>query len=76
MIMAKLPEHIPFVEVTRCEKCGNDKLEKVHDQTYPDQDGFYRLVIYRCTNGHETRTRQLVVRQFNVPPKANWEGYV
>lgn len=60
------PQHLPFKELKACPKCGRMKLRKVHDQKYPGKEGIYRLVIYRCPNGHETSVRQLVVRQSNV----------
>jgi hypothetical protein len=39
------------------------ELKKVHDQKYAGKEGIYRLVVYRCPNGHETPVRQLVVKQ-------------
>jgi len=69
------PVHIPFEELRNCPKCGGHRLRKVHDQKYGGQEGIYRLVIYKCERGHETPKRQLVVRQFNVPPKEQWEGW-
>lgn len=70
-----MPQHVTFKELTACPQCGSRNLRKVHDQKIPKQDGIHRLVIYRCSNGHETRREQLVVRQFNVPPKKDWEGW-
>ena len=66
---------IPFKELGFCPQCGRIELKKIQDQKYPDQDGIIRLVIYRCPNGHQTPSRQLVTKQFNVPPKELWEGY-
>ncbi|MEM3760149.1 MAG: hypothetical protein QXZ02_03440 [Candidatus Bathyarchaeia archaeon] len=50
------------------------ELEKIHDQKYPGKRGIYRLVIYRCPNGHETRVRQLVVEQPNIPDPDWWRS--
>ena len=66
---------IPHIPLKTCPKCGRTKLEKVHNQLYPEQDGVYRFVIYRCPVGHETKERQLELREFNVPPKELWEGW-
>jgi hypothetical protein len=68
LLMAKsvqkpMPRHIPFKELKLCPQCGERNLKKVHDQKYGGKEGIYRLVIYRCPNGHETRVRQLVVSQ-------------
>jgi len=68
------PIHIPFVELEACPKCGSRELKKIHDQKYPDKDGIVRLVIYRCPKGHETRRKQLVVRQFGMPGPDFWRG--
>ena len=57
------PVHLPFKEVESCPECGSRELRKVHDQKYPEKEGVYRFVVYRCHRGHETRTRQLVVRE-------------
>jgi len=57
--------HIPFKELEACPECGNRDLKKVHDKRYPGKEGLYRLVIYRCPNGHETPSRQLDTRIFN-----------
>jgi len=66
---------IPFRELEACPECGRMELWKVHDQKYPDQNGIVRLVVYRCPNGHETHSRQIVVKKSNVPPKELWEGW-
>jgi lysyl-tRNA synthetase class I len=58
-----MPQHIPFKELKACPKCGRMELQKVHDQKYAGKEGIYRLVVYRCPNGHETSVRQLVVKQ-------------
>ena len=67
--------HIPFKELDACPQCGSRELRKVHDQKYPDEEGIFRFVIYRCHNGHETPRRQLVVREWGFPPKKDWEGW-
>ena len=69
------PVHIPFKELTECPACFSTALKKVHDQKYPSKQGIIRFVIYRCSNGHETSRDQLVVKQFNVPPKEKWDGW-
>jgi predicted nucleic acid-binding Zn-ribbon protein len=56
------PVHIPFKEAEFCPECGSRELRKVHDQKYPEKKGVYRLVVYRCHRGHETKTRQLIVK--------------
>ena len=74
-VSKRFPRHLQFRHLRACPKCGHTKLEIVHDEKYPVQKGIMRLVIYRCPNGHEIKHRQLVVRQFNVPPKEKWEGW-
>lgn len=71
----RMPEHIPFQHIEQCPHCGSRDLRILHNRKYPAQDGIVQLVIYRCPNGHEFQKRQLVVRQFNVPPKEDWEGW-
>jgi len=66
---------IPFKELESCPKCGRMNLKKVHDQQYPDENGIARHVIYRCPMGHETKVQHLQVREFNIPPKEQWEGW-
>jgi len=66
------PQQIPFKELKACPKCGRTELQKIHDQKYPGKEGIYRFVIYRCPNGHETRRRQLVVRQPNIKDPDWW----
>lgn len=65
----------PFKELQTCPECGRTGLKKVHDQKYPEQDGIHRLVVFVCPASHRTYHRQLVVKQYNVPPKKLWEGY-
>jgi len=66
---------IPFKELEACPECHRMDLKKVHDEKYPTEKGYERFVIYVCSNGHRTNHRQLVMKQFNVPPKELWEGY-
>jgi hypothetical protein len=68
----KEPEQIPFKEVTNCEVCQSSELTKAHDKKYAGKEGLYRFVIYKCPRGHETRTRQLVVRTPGVPDPEGW----
>jgi len=63
-----------FVELKQCPKCAAE-LAKIHDQKYPSDKGIMEVVIYRCVNGHETQRMQLVVEQFNLPPKDLWGGW-
>lgn len=67
--------HIPFKHLEACPDCGRMNLKIVHNQMYPGEDGIYQLVIYRCPNGHQTPSRQLVAKQEGVPPKELWEGW-
>jgi len=71
----KILDRVPFQHCEACSECGRVELEIVHDQKYPSTEGLDRLVIYRCPNGHETRTRQLIIKAERVPPKKLWEGY-
>ena len=63
-----------FVELKQCPKCAAE-LAKIHDQKYPSDKGVMEFVIYRCANGHETQSRQLVVEQSSLPPKDLWSGW-
>jgi len=69
-----MAKQIPFKELKACPKCGRMELKKIHDQKYPGKEGIYRFVIYRCPNGHETRVRQLVVKQPNIPDPDWWRS--
>ena len=58
-------ERIPFKELEVCPICGSRDLRKVHDKRSAGEEGIYRIVVYRCRNGHETPSRQLDTRIYN-----------
>ena len=62
---------IPFKHLKVCSKCGRKNLKVESERAFDSEEGISKLVVYRCPVGHASRKRQLVVRQFNMPP---WEG--
>jgi len=65
-------EHIPFKHLNVCPECGRKGLKIVWDEKYRTNKGLDRLVVYRCPDGHEARSRQQVVKAPAVS-KEVWE---
>ena len=65
-------EHIPLKHLEACPECGRRELKIVWDEKYPTEAGLDRLVICRCSDGHETRHCQQVVKAPAIPI-AVWE---
>ena len=74
--MPRVVARFPFKHLEACPNCGSTDLKIVHNQKYPDEDGIYQLVLYRCPNGHQTPSRQLVIKQKSALPKKEWEGWI